>query len=140
MGKYAGREFLGKHGTWLGIGTTEMKYIEKAMETRGFWFIVGAKFHNVLRAFIPYIAGAARMNTSKFWSYNMIGSSIWAVCILLVGVFFIENYEIILKYFAFILIAVILLIIAYLAKFHRAKLMQFFDEKNKELDAKVSKR
>lgn len=34
LGKFAGREFLAKHGNWLGIGATEMKYIEKAMKTK----------------------------------------------------------------------------------------------------------
>lgn len=64
----------------------------------------------------------------------MIGSIIWAISILLLGIFFIENYELILKYFSFILIAAIVLFFAYMMKFQREKLMKFVQEKNEELD------
>lgn len=134
LGKYAGREFLQKHGMWFGIGATEMKYIEKIMKKKGFWFIVFAKFHGMLRAFIPYIAWAAKMNTKKFWLYNLIWAVIWSACILLLGIFFIENYELILKYFSWIFIWAIVIIMAYMMKFHRSKLDSYFRQKNEEID------
>ena len=112
-----------------------MRYIEHIMKRKGFWFIVGGKFHGMLRAFIPYIAGAAKMNTRSFWLYNCVGAVIWSASILLVGVFFIENYEVILKYFGWIVVGSLVLIAAYMLKFQKDKLASYFREKNDELEA-----
>lgn len=111
-----------------------MKYLEKIMQTKGFWFIVGAKFHNMLRAFIPYIAGASKMNTKKFWLYNMVGSTIWAICILLIGYLFVDNYETILKYLNWIFLTLLVGGLVYVFKFHRGKLDTYLQEKNKEIE------
>ncbi len=84
MGLYDGEKTLKKYGTWFGAGPTELQWLEKQIHKNGFWFIVGGKFHNLLRSFIPYIAGAHGMSGRKFWFANIFGSSIWAVSILLI--------------------------------------------------------
>lgn len=48
------------------------------------------------------------MSGRKFWIANIFGSSVWAVSILLIGVFAIENYEVILQYLSYVLIVVVL--------------------------------
>lgn len=57
------------------------------------------------------------MSGGRFWIANIIGSSVWAVTILLVGVFAVENYEVILQYLNYILLVVIVgAVIFYYAK------------------------
>lgn len=99
MGKWYGKEFIAKYGDYVGIGTTEQKILERSIHRHGFWYIVLGKFHNFLRAFIPFIAGGSGMQEKKFWIYNMIGSVIWASSLILLGIFFVDQYEVILDNF-----------------------------------------
>ncbi len=96
IGKWYGQEIIEKYGDWIGLGKTEQKILEKQLAKNGFWYIVLGKFHNFTRAFMPFIAGASRMGEKQFWLYNMVGSVIWAVTIILLGIFFIDKYELIL--------------------------------------------
>lgn len=107
MGRYGDPDTLKRYGALFGAGPRELKWLEKQIQKNGFWFIVGGKFHNLLRSFIPYIAGSHQMSGARFWFANIFGSSIWAVAILLFGVFAVENYEVILKYLNYIILAAV---------------------------------
>ncbi len=107
MGKVSGKELLQKYGLWIGLGPKELAFLEKQVHKNGFWFIVGGKFHNLFRSFVPYLAASQGLSGRQFWWANIIGSSIWAVTILLVGVFFVESYEVVLQYLSYILIVII---------------------------------
>lgn len=47
------------------------------------------------------------MAGARFWLANIFGSSLWAVSILLIGVFAVENYETILQYLSYLFIAIV---------------------------------
>lgn len=47
------------------------------------------------------------MSGGRFWIANIIGSSVWAVTILLVGVFAVENYEVILQYLNYVILVIV---------------------------------
>lgn len=49
------------------------------------------------------------MSGARFWLANIFGSSLWAVSILLIGVFAVENYEVILKYLNYVLLALVII-------------------------------
>jgi membrane-associated protein len=107
MGKYSHPDTLKKYGAFFWAGTRELSWLEKQIHKNGFWFIVGWKFHNLLRSFIPYIAGSHQMSGGRFWLANLFGSSLWAVSILLIGVFAVENYEVILQYLNYAILAIV---------------------------------
>lgn len=107
MGRMSGKELLQKYGLWIGLGPKELGFLERQVQKNGFWFIVGGKFHNLFRSFVPYLAAAQWLSGRNFWVANIFGSSLWAVCILLIGVFFVESYEVVLQYLSYVLIAVI---------------------------------
>lgn len=107
MGKYSHPDTLRKYGAFFWAGPRELGWLEKQINKNGFWFIVGGKFHNLLRSFIPYIAGSHKMAGARFWLANIFGSSLWAVSILLIGVFAVENYETILQYLSYLFIAIV---------------------------------
>lgn len=55
------------------------------------------------------------MSGARFWLANIFGSSLWAVSILLIGVFAVENYEVILQYLNYVLLgAVVIGVIIYM--------------------------
>ncbi len=108
MGRYGNPDTLKKYWAFFWAGPKELAWLEKQMNKNWFWFIVGWKFHNLLRSFIPYIAGSHKMSGTRFWVANIFGSSLWAVSILLIWVFAVENYEVILQYLNYIIIALVI--------------------------------
>ena len=112
MGRYAGKRMIVRYGAIFGAGPRELSWLEKQINNHGFWCIVGGNFHNILRAFVPYIAGSHAMPARKFWLANIVGALVWSVLILLLGVFFVENYQVILKYVYYIVFGIVAIVIA----------------------------
>jgi membrane protein DedA with SNARE-associated domain len=76
----------------------------------------------------------------KFWTYNMIGSVVWATSINLLGVFFIDNYETILDNIGKITFGIILAIFGYFWFFRRDSLVNYWNDKNREIEEKIAKK
>lgn len=112
MGRVSGKELLQKYGSWIGLGPKELGFLERQVHKNGFWFIMGWKFHNLFRSFVPYLAASQGLSGRKFWVANILGSSFWAVSVLLIGMFFVESYEVVLQYISYILIAVIIVAVS----------------------------
>lgn len=49
--------------------------------------VILARFFPFMRTFIPFIAGIAEMNRTKFTSYNLVGGAIWVVGLITAGFF-----------------------------------------------------
>ncbi len=126
--------FFKKYWSWFGIGLTEVKYLKKWIHKWGPWWIILWKFHPMTRAFLPFIAGSMWMKTIKFMIYNIIGSIIRAITIVLLWVLFVEYYKIILEYIWTIMIAVFALVWFYIYKYKRKEFKIYLAEKNKELE------
>ncbi|MDC0506260.1 DedA family protein [Candidatus Gracilibacteria bacterium] len=140
LGKYYGKDFFKEYGMWFGIGETEVKYLEKGTRKWGAWGVILAKFHNLARAFVPFIAGSTGMKHKEFVVYNIIGSIIYSVTIILLGVVFAKYYEIVLQYVQYIFIAIFVLIGVYIWKFKKKEFIQYMHEKNQEVEAKMNKK
>lgn len=110
MGKYGDPTSLAKYEAIFGIGPREKNWLQKQIEKNGFWFIVGGKFHNLTRAFVPYLAGSHHMSGRKFWFANLLGSSLWAVLILLLGMFAVQYYETVLTYLNYIVLGILVIV------------------------------
>lgn len=136
IGKWYGIEIIDKYGDYFGLGRTETKILHRQLEKNGFWYIVLGKFHNFTRAFIPFIAGSSGMSEKNFWIYNMIGSIFWACSINLLGILFIDNYEVILDNFGKVSLAILLLVVGYLFLFKREGLKRYMRDKELEIREK----
>ena len=44
--------------------------------------VISSRFAPIIRTFVPFVAGAARMSASKFLLYNLVGGILWtSVCV-----------------------------------------------------------
>ena len=139
IGKWWGKELIEEYGDWAGIGKTEARILESQIEKNGFWYIVLGKFHNLTRSVVPFIAGSSGMEEKCFWLYNMIGSIIWASAIILLGIFFIDQYEAILDHLGKIMLGILVGVIGYIYFFRREKFGEYMREKQREIEEKIQK-
>ena len=137
--RYYWEDFFKKYWLWFGIWETEVKYLKKGIKKWWPTWIIIWKFHNLARAFIPFIAGTMKMDKKIFWIYNIIGSILRAFSIVILWVFFAEYYEIIIKYLGYILTWIMILIWLYIWKYKKKEFMKYMQEKNEEMERKMKK-
>lgn len=140
IGKWYGHEIIERYGDYIWLGKTEQNILSKQIEKNGFWYIVLGKFHNFTRSFVPFIAGASGMQESRFWTYNTIGSIIWAVSVNLLGIFFIDQYESILDNLGKIILGILIITFTYFWFFRRESLKQYMRDKQAEIEEKIQKK
>jgi len=128
-----GVKFLNTYGDLFALGKTEQKILAKRMQKNGASFIILGKFHNFTRAFVPFLAGAFSMKSQNFWKYNIAGSILWSFTILVLGVFFTTYINIVLDWISWFFLAILLLVIGYIALYKRKEFKEYLHEKQKEL-------
>jgi membrane-associated protein len=87
IGRWAGpRLFHEGRSRWL-----DPKHLETAhafYERHGGKAVVISRFLPIIRTYIPFVAGLARMRTSVFVAYNVVGGALWAGSLCYAGYFF----------------------------------------------------
>lgn len=137
--KYYGEDFFKIYWVWVWIEQTELKYLKKWVNTWGAWGIILSKFHPHFRAFLPFIAGSMGFKQTKFWVYNILASTLWAMTFITIWIFFAEYYEVILKYIGWVFTGILICIWLYFWNFRRDTLKQYWREKNKEMEEKYKR-
>ncbi len=84
-GKYGGRAFILRWGKWVLIGADELDRAERFFARFGSPSILIGRLLPVIRSFIAFPAGMARMNQVRFHIYTFIGSWPWCFVLALVG-------------------------------------------------------
>jgi len=87
IGKTAGRRLFRKKD---GI-VFRQEYVQKAekfYEKHGAKTLLVAHYVPIVRSFAPLVAGIGHMNRAKFFIYDFVGASSWAVLITLLGYWF----------------------------------------------------
>lgn len=136
--RYYWESFFKKYWLWFWIWETEVKYLKKWIKKWWAYGIILWKFHNLARAFVPFIAGTMKMDKKIFWIYNIIGSIIRAVTIVFLWVFFAEHYEVIVEYLGYILTWIMILTWIYIWKFKKKEFIKYMHEKNEEIESKLN--
>ena len=90
------------------INRERMEIAQKFFNKHGGKTIVIARFMPFIRTFIPFIAGASRMNYKYFIFYNVLGAFLWVMSCTLIGYFF-GNIPIIKENFSTVLILIIVI-------------------------------
>lgn len=132
--------FFEKYWLWFGIWVTEVKYLKKWINKWWPIWVTLWKFHNITRAFLPFIAWSMGMKKPAFMFYNVIGSIIRATTIITLWTLFWEYYETIVKNIWKILIVIIILAWFYIYFFKKEEFKKYWKEKNDEIDNLIDKK
>jgi membrane protein DedA with SNARE-associated domain len=85
VGAKGGRAAILKYGRYLLVSKKEIDLADRWFEKRGDIIIFLARLLPVVRTFIAFPAGVARMNRTKFHVYTFAGSLPWCYALAYVG-------------------------------------------------------
>lgn len=85
IGATGGRKAIERYGRYVLISHHELDIADRLFRTRGEWIILVARLLPVIRTFIAFPAGVARMNRVKFHVYTFVGSLPWCFGLAWVG-------------------------------------------------------
>jgi len=79
------RVFAASDGTGIQSRLLNRKHLDRAhefFERHGAMAVISSRFAPIIRTFVPFVAGAARMSAPKFLLYNVVGGALWTlVCV-----------------------------------------------------------
>jgi membrane protein DedA with SNARE-associated domain len=116
IGAWGGRPLLDRWGRYVGIGTEDLDRADAWFVRWGSWAVFLGRMVPLVRTFVSYPAGIARMPLGKFIVFSTLGSLIWNVALIVAGFVVGENYEQIaaaLKPYEYVIYAVVFLVVAY---------------------------
>ncbi|MFC2034037.1 DedA family protein [Chloroflexota bacterium] len=93
LGLWGGRPFLEKYGKYLLISRHDLALADRWFDKSGNWVIFASRLLPVIRTFISFPAGIARMHLIKFLIYTFIGSFIWCTGLAYGGYLMGEHWE-----------------------------------------------
>jgi len=124
---YIGYSIVLKLGRYVGISKKHLDAAEQWFNKYGGISVVLAKFIPGIRALISIPAGVARMNVWLFMVYTIIGSTIWNIVLIYIGLSLGPAWEtgltLISKYIDYLALALIIAIVAFMivVRIHRTK-------------------
>ncbi len=93
VGLWGGRPFLEKYGKYILISGHDLALADRWFDRSGSWVIFVSRLLPVLRTFISFPAGIARMHFIKFLIYTFLGSFIWCAGLAYGGYQLGEHWE-----------------------------------------------
>ena len=93
LGAYGGRPFLERYGKYLLIRPHEIELADSFFARHGAATVFIGRLLPVVRTFISFPAGVARMRISTFIIYSTAGAFIWSALLVWAGVLLGENWE-----------------------------------------------
>ncbi len=85
VGATGGRKAIEKYGRYVLISKHELEIADRWFQKGGQWIILVGRLLPVVRTFIAFPAGVARMNRVKFHVYTFVGSLPWCFALAWVG-------------------------------------------------------
>ena len=85
VGATGGRKAIERYGRYVLVSKHELEIADRWFQKRGEWIILAARLLPVVRTFIAFPAGVARMNRVKFHVYTFVGSLPWCLGLAWVG-------------------------------------------------------
>ncbi len=77
LGAYGGRPFLMRYGKYFLVSGREVEIADRWFERHGQWTVFFSRLLPIIRTFISFPAGVARMDFWKFNVYTFLGSFPW---------------------------------------------------------------
>jgi membrane protein DedA with SNARE-associated domain len=116
VGMWGGRPLLDKYGRYLLISQHDLDRADRWFSHRGSWIVFISRLLPVVRTYISFPAGIARMHLIKFLVYTFIGSFFWSTGLAYGGYLLGEHWEQIrqvMRPFDLPIIAIILAFVAF---------------------------
>jgi membrane protein DedA with SNARE-associated domain len=92
IGAWGGRPFLEKYGRYLLIRQHEIELADRFFQRYGSATAFFSRLLPIVRTFISFPAGVARMNIWKFIFYSTLGAFFWSILLVQLGVVFGANW------------------------------------------------
>ena len=92
IGAYGGRPFLERYGRYLLIRPHEIELAERFFADHGGATVFVGRLLPIVRTFISFPAGVARMPLGRFVAYSTAGALIWSTLLLYAGTVLGENW------------------------------------------------
>jgi membrane protein DedA with SNARE-associated domain len=93
LGRHLGRGWLLRYGPWIGVRQSHLEKVDGYFQRHGGKSVFFSHFMHLLRALMPFMAGASRMRYVPFLIYNALGCILWATLFTLLGYFLGESLE-----------------------------------------------
>jgi membrane protein DedA with SNARE-associated domain len=111
IGAWGGRPLLDRYGSYVGIGAEDLDRADRWFERWGSWAVFLGRMVPLVRTFISYPAGIARMPIGRFILFSTLGSLPWNAALIGAGFVVGENYaqiEAALKPYEYLIYAVVI--------------------------------
>src|SRR3989344_1742900 len=99
LGYFGGRRFLVSYGKFLFITMHDLEMADRLFGKYGSAIALFSRMLPVVRTFISFPAGVAKMNIWKFSRYTFAGSFLWSIFLAYIGVALGENWHSLEGYF-----------------------------------------
>jgi membrane protein DedA with SNARE-associated domain len=112
IGLWGGRELWFHYGRYVGVRAHHLKVAEKWFDKYGELAVFVSRCLPVVRTFISFPAGTARMNFAKFSFYTFVGCVPWVLALTYLGYYLGENWGEVGDYLHYLDYAVALAVLA----------------------------
>ena len=99
IGQSGGRWFLLRYGKWVLIAPHEIEIADRFFERWGSPAVFVSRLLPVVRTFIAFPAGVARMRLLPFTIYTLVGSYLWCLALAYAGMKFGQHWADLAPYF-----------------------------------------
>lgn len=99
IGKYGGRLFIEKYGKYILISGSDLDLADKWFKKYGVNATFFSRLMPVIRTFISLPAGIAKVDLKKFIIYSFVGSVIWSMLLVYLGMVLGEHWRDLKVYF-----------------------------------------
>jgi membrane protein DedA with SNARE-associated domain len=99
LGLYGGRPLIERYGKYVLIDSRDLDIADRWFAKYGDWAIFFSRLLPVIRTFISFPAGVARMNMTRFIVYTLVGSFPWCLGLAYIGMKLGENWNTLGGYF-----------------------------------------
>jgi len=93
LGQYGGRPLIERYGKYVLLSRHELDLADRLFARWGQWVVLAARLLPVIRTFIAFPAGVARMNMTKFIVYTFVGSYPWCYALAWAGMKLGEQWD-----------------------------------------------
>jgi membrane protein DedA with SNARE-associated domain len=99
VGSWGGRPLVEKYGRYLLVTRHDLEMADRFFARYGDWAVFLARLLPVIRTFIAFPAGVARMNFARFNIYTFLGSLPWCWALAYAGMKLGERWTTLRAYF-----------------------------------------